>query len=125
MLVALCLASLSASRHGVAPTIAAIPGAVGLLLVVLAGLRPSLVRPLAAAWAVIGHALGRVTTPILLAGVFALVIVPLGLVLRLLGKDLLGESFAATPSAASYWIERRRRTFAEPRDFERLVAGQR
>jgi hypothetical protein len=117
MLVALCLASLSASRHGVAPPIAATPGAVGVLLVVLARLRPSLVRPLAAGWAVLGHALGRVTTPILLAVVFALVIVPLGLALRLLGKDLLG--LRRDPKAASYWIERRRRTF-EPGDFERL-----
>jgi hypothetical protein len=117
MLAAAAVASFVAHRRG-APT-AAMGGAlgVGLLLVVLAYTLPSAVRPLERAWTAIGRALGAITTPVLLVVVFALVLVPTGVVLALLGKDPLERR--RDPSRASYWIERRRPRFGRD-GFERL-----
>ena len=53
----------------------------------------------------------------MLAVVFATVVVPLGLFMRVLGKDVL--KLRRDPSASTYWVERKKRTF-DPADFERL-----
>lgn len=94
-----------------------VPAAAGALLVLVALVRPAAVQPIEAGWAALGRMLGRITTPILLAVVFAFVVMPLGLLLRLLGQDIL--RLRRDPKAPTYWIERKRRTF-EPSDFERL-----
>ncbi len=117
MLIAGAVLSMIAIRRHVALPFAVAPVGCGALLAVLAVAAPAIVRPLAEAWADLGHVLGRVTTPILLAIVFALVVVPLGLLMRVLGNDIL--KLRRDPKASTYWIERKRRTF-EPGDFERL-----
>ena len=116
MVLALSIASLlGLRRHTTLGWI--LPASCGVLLILLALVRPSAVQPIEAAWAGIGRLLGRITTPILLAAVFVLVVVPLGLLLRLLGKDIL--RLRRDFKAPTYWIERKRRAF-EPADFERL-----
>jgi hypothetical protein len=117
MLIALSLLSVVAVRRGVTLPLALVPGACGVVLGLLAVVRPTVVRPIAQGWAWIGHVLGRLTTPIILAVVFALVVVPLGLLMRVFGQDLL--RLRRDPRAPSYWIERKKRTF-DPSDFERL-----
>ena len=117
MLIALSLVSVVAFRRGVTLPVAIVPAACGVLLSVFAIVRPAIVSPLAEAWADLGYLLGRVTTPIVLAIVFAAVVVPLGLFMRALGKDVL--KLRRDASASTYWVERKRRTF-EPADFERL-----
>jgi hypothetical protein len=117
MLIALSVASVIAFRRGVALHWAIVPGACGVVLALVALVRPALVRPIAEAWAALGHVLGRVTTPILLVVVFVVVVLPLGLLLRLLGKDPM--RLRRDASAKTYWIERERKSF-EPRDFERM-----
>jgi hypothetical protein len=117
MFVALALVSVGLVRRGVDVSLAVVPGAVGALLAFFSLVAPGVVRPLASAWEALGHLLGRITTPILLVLVFAFVVVPLGLLLRLLGKDVFRR--ARDPKATTYWLERTRRTF-EPSDFERL-----
>jgi hypothetical protein len=103
-------------RHGHLPwALGAIGAAV--LLPVLSFVAPSIVRPLADGWLFIGRLVGRITTPILLTIVFITVVTPLGLLLRLFGSDPL--RLKRDPKASTYWIERKRRTFA-PEDFERL-----
>jgi hypothetical protein len=87
------------------------------VLLLLSFVAPAIVRPIADGWAFIGKTIGRITTPILLVIVFVVVVTPLGLLLRLFGSDPL--RLKRDPKAASYWIERTRRTFA-PEDFERL-----
>ncbi len=117
MLVALSLLTVVALRRGVTLPLAIVPGACGGVLALVAVVRPTVVRPIAQGWAWIGHVLGRVTTPIVLAVVFAVVVVPLGLLMRVFGQDLL--RLRRDPSAPTYWIERKKRTF-DPNDFERL-----
>lgn len=80
--------------------------------------RPSALKRAYGAWIALGQAIGRVTTPVLLAVVFVAVIVPTRLVLAVFGRDPLDARRA--PTQGSWWIVRtRRRTFA-PEDFHGL-----
>jgi hypothetical protein len=79
----------------------------GALTLVLAGLALAAPRLLASpnrAWFHLGLLLARVVNPIVLALLFALVITPYALVLRLLRRDAL--RLRPDRDAASYWIER-------------------
>lgn len=65
---------------------------------------PALLAPLKQLWLALGDLLRRVTTPLVLAFIFYVVLTPMGLLMRLLGKDLL--RLRRDASAESYWIER-------------------
>ncbi|MBM3740305.1 MAG: hypothetical protein FJW39_31510 [Acidobacteria bacterium] len=60
---------------------------------------PAVLAPFNRMWFRLGRVLGRVTSPVVMALVFFLVITPLGLLMRLLGRDALG----LRRDAASYW----------------------
>lgn len=77
---------------------------VAALLVLLGWLVPAALKPLNRAWFAFGMLLGRVVAPIAMGVVFFGVVMPIGLVRRLLGKDSL--SLKTRPEAASYWVER-------------------
>lgn len=62
---------------------------------------PGSLTPLNHAWARLGIVLGNVIGPVALALVYYSTIVPIGLLMRLLGKDLLKLEFDR--DAASYW----------------------
>jgi hypothetical protein len=66
---------------------------------------PRALTPLNRLWTRLGLLLHRVTSPVILGLLFYGTVTPMGLLLRLLGKDLLRLRF--DPDAASYWIERR------------------
>ena len=72
------------------------------LLLALAG--PGLLAPLNRVWLRVGLLLHRVVSPIALGVMFFLVITPMGLLARALGKDFL--KLRMDPAARSYWIER-------------------
>lgn len=55
-------------------------------------------------WTLFGLLLSRITTPIVATVIFGLLFVPAGIVMRLLGKDLL--RLRHEPELPSYWIER-------------------
>ena len=67
-------------------------------------MRPGLLSPLNRAWTALGLVLHKITNPILLAIVFFGVIMPIGLAMRLAGKDTLG--LRGDRTARSYWRER-------------------
>ena len=77
---------------------------------------PVLTLGFRAGWRRMGAALGYVNTRLLLGAFFFLVITPLGILLRLLGRDPLDRRSGAK---ASQWIPRLR-TRPEPGDFEHL-----
>lgn len=81
--------------------------ALGLALafLVVAAVRPALLHRLNLAWALLGRWLGRITNPIVAGVLFYGVFGPIGVALRLLGRDLLRRR--REPAARSYWIERR------------------
>lgn len=65
---------------------------------------PAALTPLNRVWVKFGLLLHRVVSPIILGVMFFLVITPIGLVMRLLGKDPLRLQFHR--SAGTYWITR-------------------
>ena len=74
-------------------------------IVAIAGLvAPRLVFPLYIAWMAAAFPIGWAMSHVLLAGVYYLVLTPLGLALRLAGKDLLERQLDR--SAKTYWKER-------------------
>ena len=74
------------------------------LFLVVAIARPSILGPLNRAWAKLGLLLGKVFNPLLLGVVFFLVVTPIAVVLRLLGKDSL--HLKSKSDLESYWIDR-------------------
>jgi hypothetical protein len=78
--------------------------AVAALFGMVAMLRPSLLAGLNRQWLKLGLLLGRIVSPIALGVLFYGVFVPIGLVLRLAGKDPL--RLKRDPGAASYWRPR-------------------
>ncbi|RPJ40592.1 MAG: hypothetical protein EHM19_13445 [Candidatus Latescibacterota bacterium] len=65
---------------------------------------PPAIRPVRWVLLKVGHALGWFNTRLILTLIFYLVFTPIGLVLRLLGKDLLNRRI--DPNAPTYWIEK-------------------
>ena len=72
-------------------------GAAGLL-------RPGAIKPVYKRWMILALAFGRFQTRLLLCLLFYLVITPIGVVLRLMGKDLL--DLKLEHGADSYWKKR-------------------
>jgi hypothetical protein len=62
-------------------------------------------KPLNRLWLKLGMLLHNVVNPIVMALVFFATVLPTGLVMRALGKDLL--RLKRQPNVDSYWIERR------------------
>ena len=89
---------------GVAPYLL-LPGAV---IAVCGLVAPAALRWLFFTWMAIGLVLGTIMTAIILTVVFVVAITPIGLVLRLLGRDPLQRKL--DPEAASYWIPKERPT---------------
>jgi hypothetical protein len=78
--------------------------AIGAILVVLALFWPAALRPLNKAWLRLGLLLFKLVNPIVLALIFFLCVAPIGLLMRLTGKDVLGLGIKRL--ARSYWITR-------------------
>ena len=55
-------------------------------------------------WLKFGLLLGSIVAPIVMSFVYFVTVVPTGLIMRLLGKDLLTQKL--DKNAKSYWIER-------------------
>jgi hypothetical protein len=96
------------SGWAVGPT-AIVLGSVGGALVLFGLAAPALLRPVYRAWMALAFALGFVMTRVILTVVFVGLVVPIGFVLRLLGKDLLDERIDR--DARSYW---RPKHYADP-----------
>lgn len=78
-------------------------GLAALLLAISFG-APSRLHRANVAWARLGHALHRITSPLILGSIFFLMVTPLGAMMRLLGKAPLQLAFE--PTVDSYWIPR-------------------
>lgn len=66
---------------------------------------PRALAPLYKAWMALGHVLGWINARIILGFVFFFVVMPIGLVMRLFGKDFLRMR---RNRSGSYWIVRDR-----------------
>jgi hypothetical protein len=78
-------------------------GMAALILVAISLLCPAFLHPLNVAWMRLAHLLSKIVNPIVMLILFAVLIVPAGLLMRL-GYDPLRKR--RTPNTQSYWIER-------------------
>ena len=87
---------------------------VSLIFLVLGLLNSKLLNPLNLAWVKFGKILGKVVAPIVLGVIYFIIITPIGLFLRLIGKDLLQTKFSKNNS---YWIKREKNIGTMKRQF--------
>ena len=76
----------------------------GAPLVVLGAILPRSLKWIYVAWMTLAMLMGAVVSTVLLVLLFCLVVTPMGLVARLVGKDFLSQKLE--PGAASYWLVR-------------------
>lgn len=89
-------------RRGWIPRGALVPIGVAILLIpALAIIRPRWFRPVYRGVMTVSFHIGQVMGKVMLTVFFLLVLTPLGLLLRLLGKDLL--ELKKKPHATTYW----------------------
>jgi hypothetical protein len=77
---------------------------VAAIFALIAMARPVLLAPLNRLWLRFGLLLHRIVSPLILGIMFYLVVTPMGLLMRAVGKDLLRLKFDS--ALQSYWIER-------------------
>ena len=76
---------------------------ISLIFLVLALLNSKILTPLNKLWFKFGVFLGKIISPIIMGIIFFLVVTPIGLIMRLLGKDVLNLRYNDNKS---YWIEK-------------------
>jgi hypothetical protein len=86
--------------------VAALIFVLGVILLLLGIVSPKRLSILNRLWMKIGAAMAKVVNPIVLGLLFFLVVSPMAIVMRLLGKRPL--RLAPDPTKSSYWIERER-----------------
>ena len=75
-----------------------------LIFLTLGLLNSKILTPLNKIWFKFGIILGKIISPIIMGVIFFLVVTPIGLLMRLLGKDLLNLKYNKNKS---YWIEKK------------------
>jgi large-conductance mechanosensitive channel len=101
------LVAIGATKAFVAGGVPPIPSLIflgGAVLLLLAIVAPSRLSTLNKIWLNLGTAIAKIVNLIILALLFVLVVTPMALVLRILGKRPL--RLAADRAAATYWMER-------------------
>ena len=78
---------------------------VSIIFFLLAFLAPKILVLPNKLWFKFGLLLGSIVAPIVMAFVYFVTVLPIGLIMRLLGKDLLKQKL--DKNAKSYWIERK------------------
>ncbi len=71
---------------------------------------PSYLRPVYHSWMAFSHKLGWLMSRVILITLFYLVLTPVGLIMRVLGKDFLNKEFDRD-SSQSYWIKKEKNNF--------------
>lgn len=90
---------------------------IGMVILSLGLLKPRLLRPIHNGWMGMSFVMGFFMTHLILALLYYLVITPVALVMRALGKDPL--RLRHDRNVVSYWIERPRREFTR-QSYERM-----
>ena len=76
---------------------------ISLIFLVLGIINANILSPLNKLWFKFGIFLGKIISPIIMGIIFFLVVTPIGLIMRLLGKDVLSLKYS---NIRSYWIEK-------------------
>ena len=76
---------------------------ISLIFLVLGLLNSKILAPLNKLWFKFGIFLGKIISPLIMGIIFFLVVTPIGLIMRLSGKDVLNLKYN---KSKSYWIEK-------------------
>ena len=87
---------------------------ISLIFPFLGILNSNILTPLNLAWIKLGEILGRFIAPIVMAAIYFLIVTPIGLFMRIIGKDLLNIKFL---KYNSYWIKREKNLGPMKRQF--------
>ena len=77
---------------------------ISLVFLILGLMNSILLTPLNKLWFKFGMILGAIVSPVVMGVVFFLVVTPIGLIMRIIGKDLLNKKF--DKKKITYWIKR-------------------
>ena len=77
---------------------------ISLIFLLLGLINSKILTPVNKIWFKFGIFLGNIISPIIMAIVFFLIVTPIGLIMRVLRKDLLNLKFN---TKKSYWIEKK------------------
>jgi large-conductance mechanosensitive channel len=102
--ILIAIGTIKALVAGAVPPVACLILAAGALLLLLGIVAPSRLSVLNRLWLKVGTAIAKVVNPIVLALLFFLVITPMAIVMRMVGKRPL--RLAPDRAASSYWIYR-------------------
>tara|TARA_B100000315_G_scaffold226487_1_gene233452 strand:- start:656 stop:1039 length:384 start_codon:yes stop_codon:yes gene_type:complete len=78
---------------------------ISLIFLILGMMKSKLLTPLNLLWFKLGIILGAIVAPIVMSAIFFLVVTPIGIIMRLMGKDLLNKKH--NKEKKTYWIKRR------------------
>ena len=87
---------------------------ISLAFLFLGLLNSKILSPLNLLWMKFGVLLGKVISPMVLGLIYFFVITPIGLLMRLIGKDLLKKNFS---NNKSYWIKRNKKIGSMKKQF--------
>ena len=87
---------------------------ISIIFLVLGLLNSKLLNPLNIVWVKFGELLGRIIAPIVMAIIYFIIVTPIGLFMRLIGKDLLNIKFSKTNT---YWIKREKKIGSMKKQF--------
>ncbi len=87
---------------------------VALIFLVLGITNSKILSPIKKSWIKLGEILGKIIAPIVMGFIYFIIITPIGLFMRLVGKDLLGLKFNKNQS---YWIKRTKNVNTMKRQF--------
>ena len=76
---------------------------ISIILLILGFFNSKILAPLNKIWFKFGIFLGKIISPLIMGIIFFLVVTPIGLIMRLLGKDVLNLKYNKNKS---YWIEK-------------------
>ena len=76
---------------------------ISIIFLILGLLNSKILSPFNRLWFKFGIFLGKIISPIIMALIFFIVVTPIGLIMRLLRKDLLNLKYKKNKS---YWIEK-------------------
>ena len=76
---------------------------ISVIFLILGLLNSNLLLPLNKIWFKFGILLGKIISPLIMSIIFFLVVTPIGLIMRMIKKDLLNIKFTNNDS---YWIEK-------------------
>ena len=77
---------------------------ISLVFLILGLMNSILLTPLNKLWFKFGMILGAIVSPVVMGVVFFLVVTPIGIIMKIMGKDLLNKKY--DKKKRTYWIKR-------------------